>query len=109
MYGNNSFKGNLGISLCIILRLKLFANIALVGLPNAGKSTILFNITNAKPIIANYFFSTLQPYLGVVFFSGGPLMWQFLFIVLVFFSIQYYFIIQLEEKKLLELYICTIF
>ena len=43
-------------------------------------------------------------YLGVVFFSGGPLMWQFLFIVLVFFSIQYYFIIQLEEKKLLELF-----
>ncbi len=43
-------------------------------------------------------------YLGVVFFSGGPLMWQFLFIVLVFFCIQYYFIIQLEEKKLLELF-----
>ena len=43
-------------------------------------------------------------YLGVVFFSGGPLMWQFLFIVLVFFSIQYYSIIQLEEKKLLELF-----
>ncbi len=43
-------------------------------------------------------------YLGVVFFSGGPLMWQFLFIVLVFFSTQYYFIIQLEEKKLLELF-----
>tara|TARA_B100002052_G_C15571978_1_gene458229 strand:- start:78 stop:596 length:519 start_codon:yes stop_codon:yes gene_type:complete len=43
-------------------------------------------------------------YLGVVFFSGGPLMLQFLFIVLVFFCIQYYFIIQLEEKKLLELF-----
>ena len=43
-------------------------------------------------------------YLGVVFFSGGPLMGQFLFIVLVFFSTQYYFIIQLEEKKLLELF-----
>ena len=43
-------------------------------------------------------------YLGVVFFSGGPLMWQFLFIALVFFCIQYYFIIQLEEKKLLELF-----
>ena len=43
-------------------------------------------------------------YLGVVFFSGGPLMWQFLFIVLVFFCIQYFFIIQLEERKLLELF-----
>ena len=43
-------------------------------------------------------------YIGIVFFSGGSLMWEFLLIVIVFFSIQYYFIIQLEEKKLLELF-----
>jgi len=53
------------------LELKVIADVGLVGFPNVGKSTFLSRVTNAKPKIANYHFTTLNPNLGVVDLEGG--------------------------------------
>jgi len=57
-------KGELGQEKIVKLNLKLIADVALIGFPNVGKSTILSRITNAKPKIASYPFTTIEPYLG---------------------------------------------
>ena len=76
-YGNTRFKsstnraprkftkGKEGESYWIWLQLKTIADIGIIGLPNAGKSSLLASITSAKPKIANYKFTTLNPNLGV--------------------------------------------
>ena len=55
----------------IILELKLLADVGLLGFPNVGKSTFLSVVTDAKPKIANYHFTTIEPNLGVVKTKGG--------------------------------------
>ena len=76
-YGNTRFKsstnraprkftkGKKGEEFWIWLQLKTIADIGIIGLPNAGKSSLLASITSAKPKIANYRFTTLNPNLGV--------------------------------------------
>lgn len=55
----------------LFLELKVIADVGLVGFPNVGKSTFLSRVTNAKPKIANYHFTTLNPNLGVVDLDNG--------------------------------------
>ena len=62
-------KGLKGEDFCIWLQLKTIADIGIIGLPNAGKSSLLASITSANPKIANYKFTTLNPNLGVAVYD----------------------------------------
>ena len=62
-------KGSKGEEFWIWLQLKTIADIGIIGLPNAGKSSLLASITSANPKIANYKFTTLNPNLGVTIYD----------------------------------------
>ncbi len=63
--------GNYGEELDVTLELKLLADVGLIGFPNVGKSTLVSVVSEAKPKIANYHFTTLTPVLGVVRMGEG--------------------------------------
>ena len=62
--------GKLGEEFWIWLQLKVIADIGIIGMPNAGKSSLLAALTRAKPKIANYPFTTINPNLGVSYYGG---------------------------------------
>lgn len=63
--------GQKAMEMNVVLELKVIADVGLVGFPNVGKSTFLARVTNAKPKIGNYHFTTTSPNLGVVDLGGG--------------------------------------
>lgn len=68
---NYAQPGKPAMELEVNLELKLIADVGLIGFPNVGKSTFLSRVTNARPKIANYHFTTINPNLGVVDLEGA--------------------------------------